>query len=296
MYRCMKIRSSATLLGFVLVASAAALYAQAPAAQQPAQDSETKTPSGTSSSGSPAPETETKPRARRFSFGAQLRWWSAQPFDGKGIEVGDSTANISHAYDTTSASGRWGIGPVVDMTLTRHIVIRAEAFFGHLQYTKVTQVYTGTPTDGTLNVTYTEHTRTGSWDFPLLVRYQNSPRPATTSSSSSSTGPKINFSFNPILSHGFVEAGAIVRQLTTVRSGNDTLGSDNSTAYNEIPTKANHSTVEGAVVGLGFRFVDELNLKVMPEVRYILWSGPTFESQSTLSRTRQLEVGLSFVF
>jgi hypothetical protein len=225
-----------------------------------------------------------------------VRWWSAQPFDGKGIEVGDSKTDISHAYDTTSASGRWGIGPVVDMTLTSHIVIRAEAFFGHLHYSKVTQVYTGTPTDGTLNVTYTEHTRTGYWDFPLLVRYQNSPHPTTTSSSSSSTGPKINFSFNPILSHGFVEAGAIVRQLTTVRSGDDTLDSDNSTAYNEIPTKANHSIVEGAVVGLGFRFVDELNLKVMPEVRYILWSGPIFESQSTLSRTRQLEVGLSFVF
>ncbi len=291
----MKIRSSATLLGLVLI-SVAALYGQAPTAQQPAQDSETKTPSGTSTRSSQSPETETKPRARRFSYGAQLRWWSAQPFDGKGIEVGDSTTNISHAYDTTSASGRWGIGPVVDMTLTSHIVIRAEAFFGHLQYSKVTQVYTGTPTDGTLNVTYTEHTRTGYWDFPLLVRYQNSPRPPSTSSSSSSTGPKINFSFNPILSHGFVEAGAIVRQLTTVRSGNDTLDSDNSTAYNEIPTKANHSTVEGAAVGLGFRFVDELNLKVMPEVRYILWSGPTFESQSTLSRTRQLEVGLSFVF
>jgi hypothetical protein len=182
------------------------------------------------------------------------------------------------------------------MTLTSHIVIRAEAFFGHLQYTKVTQVYTGTPTDGTLNVTYTEHTRTGYWDFPLLVRYQNSPRPATTSSSSSSTGPKINLSFNPILSHGFVEGGAIVRQLTAVRSGNDTLDSDNSMAYNEIPTKANNSTVEGAVVGLGFHFVDEFNLKVMPEVRYIFWSGPTFESQSTLSRTRQLEVGLSLVF
>jgi len=296
MYRCMKIRSSATLLGFVVVSSAAALCGQAPAAQQPTQESETKAPSGTSSSSSQAPETDTKRRARRFSYGAQLRWSSAQPFDGKGIEVGDSKTDISHAYDTTSASSRWGIGPVVDMTLTSHIVIRAEALFEHLQYTKVTQVYTGTPTDGTLNVTYTEHTRTGYWDFPLLLRYQNSPPRPTTSTSSSNSGSRIHFSLNPIVSHAFVEVGGIVRQLTTIRSGNDTLDSDNSTAYNETPTKASHSTVEGAVVGLGLRFVDELNLKVIPEVRYILWSGPTFESQSTLSRTRQLEVGLSFVF
>jgi hypothetical protein len=292
----MKIRSNATLLGFVLAASAAGLYGQAPAAQQPTQDSETKPPSGTSSSDSPAAETETKPWARRFSFGARLRWWSAQPFDGKGIEVGDSKTDISHAYDTTSASGRWGIGPVVDMTLTSHIVIRAEAFFGHLQYTKVTQVYTGTPTDGTLDVTYTEHTSTGYWDFPLLLRYQGTPQQPTTSTSSTNSGPKIHFSFNPIFSHAFVEAGGIVRQLTTVRTGNDTLYSDNSTAYDEVPTRPDHSMAEGAVVGLGLRFVDDFNLKLMPEVRYILWSGPTFESQSTLSRTRQLEVGLSLIF
>jgi len=288
----MKITSRTKILGLVFVASSAALDGQAPAAQPPAQDSEVKTPSGTSSSG--AEQSDTKKPPRRFSYGARLRWWTAQPFDGKGIEVGDSHTDNSHAYDTTSASGRYALGPVVDVTLTGHLVIRAEAFFGHLQYTKVTQVYTGTPTDGTLNVTYTEHTRTGYWDFPLLLRYQNSSHPAT--SSSSSTGPKFHFSLSPITSHAFVEAGGIVRRLTTVRSGNDTLDSDNSTAYNEIPTRAAHPTVEGAVVGVGLRFVDELNLKVMPEARYILWSGPTFESQSTLSRTRQLEVGLSFVF
>lgn len=283
MFQCMKIRPRATLFGLLLVAGSALVNAQPPAVQEPAQDPGTKTP------------TKTQTQARRFSFGARFRWWTAQPFDGKGIQVGNSQTNISHAYDSTSASGRYAVGPAVDLNLTEHLSIRAEAFFEHLEYTKVTRMYTGTPTDGTLNVTYTEHTRTGYWDFPLLVRYQNFPLPATSSSSSTS-GPKFHFSLNPIISHAFVEVGGIVRQLTTIRTGNDTLNSDNSTAYNETPARATHPTVEGAVVGVGFRFVDEANLKVMPEARYILWSGPTFESQSTLSRTRQLEVGLSVVF
>jgi hypothetical protein len=283
---CIKIGQRAKLLGLVLAASATALYGQEPTASQSAQDSGTKTP------------TETQPRLKRFSFGARFRWWSAQPFDGKGIEVGNTQTDISHAYDNTSASGRYAVGPAVDLNLTGHLSIRAEAFFEHLDYTKVTKVYTGTPTDGTLNTTYTEHTRTGYWDFPILVRYQGSPRHPTTSTSASSSASssKIHFSLGGITSHGFVEAGGVIRQLTTVRTGNDRLNSDNSTAYNETPTMPNHRTVEGAIVGMGLRFTDDLNLKVMPEVRYTFWSHPIFESESTLSRTRQLEIGLSFVF
>lgn len=94
----------------------------------------------------------------------------------------------------------------------------------------------------------------------------------------------------------FFEAGGAARHLMTVRSGNDTLNSDNSTAYNEIPVIPKHNTVEGVTVGAGLRFVDEFNIKVMSEVRYTLWSSPIFESQSTLSRDRQLEVDLSFAF
>jgi len=294
MHPSIEIRLRATFFGLVLAAGSALLCGQTPATQSPAQGSDTKATSVSSSTS--AEESDTKKPPRRFSYGARFRWWTAQPFDGKGIEVGDSQTDISHAYDTTSASGRYAVGPAVDWNVTRHLSIRAEAFFEHLEYTKVTQVYTGTPTDGTLNNTFTEHTSIGYWDFPLLVRYQGIPVQTTTSSSSTNSGPKIPFSFDRIISHAFVEAGGIVRELTTIRTGNDTLHADNSTAYNEIPATAAHPTVEGAVVGVDFRFRDDFNLKVMPEARYILWSGPTFESQSTLSRTRQIEVGLSIMF
>jgi hypothetical protein len=45
---------------------------------------------------------------------------------------------------------------------------------------------------------------------------------------------------------------------------------------------------------MGFRFVDEFNIKVTPEVRYTRWNGETFNSSSTHSPRNQLEVGIAF--
>jgi hypothetical protein len=290
----MKITSRAACLGLLVATFSAVLYGQAPAAQPPAQDSQTKAPSGTSSSDSPAPETK---RFRRFSYGARFRWWSTQPFDGSAFNVQSTQTQISHAYSTTSAAGRYSVGPAFDLNFTSHVSIRAEAFFQHLEYTKVTQVYEGTVASGTLNVTYTEHTRTGYWDFPVLVRFQGSPRPPAPATSTSSTSRStFHLPLQGLTSHMFIEGGGILRNLMNVRTGNDTLNSDNSTAYNETPVRPAHRTVGAAVIGVGLHFADDFNLKVMPEVRYMFWSAPSFESESTLSRTRQLEVGLSIVF
>jgi hypothetical protein len=50
----------------------------------------------------------------------------------------------------------------------------------------------------------------------------------------------------------------------------------------------------GATVGVGFRFVDEFNIKVTPEVRFTRWNGATFNQDSTRSPRNQLEVGIGF--
>jgi hypothetical protein len=50
----------------------------------------------------------------------------------------------------------------------------------------------------------------------------------------------------------------------------------------------------GATVGVGFRFVDEFNIKVTPEIRYTRWNGMTFAQDSTRSPRNQLEVGIGF--
>ena len=50
----------------------------------------------------------------------------------------------------------------------------------------------------------------------------------------------------------------------------------------------------GATVGAGFRFIDEFNIKVTPEIRYTRWNGTTFNQDSTRSPRNQLEVGIGF--
>ncbi len=285
--------SIALYVSAFLLAAQSSGFAQEAKPQEPASERQQNTSVSSSSSGAGTPEDRTS--FHRFSYGAQIRWWTAQPFRGKGIEVGNSSANTSDAYNTTSSSGRYAFGPRVDFNITSHWSLSGEAFFEHFQYTKITQEYTGTPTDGTLNQTLTEHTMAGYWDFPILARYQLTPKPVENSTSTTGSSPHFSF-IGKIPTHAFFEAGVAVRHLMTVRTGNDTLNSDNSTAYNETPTSPKHSTVEGLVVGLGLRFRDDLGTEVMPSIRYVLWSGPIFESQSTLSRTRQIEVGLSFVF
>ena len=65
-------------------------------------------------------------------------------------------------------------------------------------------------------------------------------------------------------------------------------------ANNQNRAPVDKRTLLGATVGAGFRFVDEFNIKVTPEIRFTRWNGPTFNQDSTLSPRNQLEVGIGF--
>jgi len=280
-----------------MTAGGVRLHSQDADAPKADQSSAAKKDGQVSSSSQPAAE----PVLRRFSFGAQVRWWPSQPFYNRYFEADNTNANTGTTYATSSSSSRFGLGPVMDVHLNANWLVRVEGLFQHLEYTKTTTLYTGGgASDGTVNKTYTEHTRTGAWDLPFMAQYHRTPLPAATrsvSSTSSTVSEKLSWlSPRSIFAHAFFEGGGIIRQLTTVRTGNDTLNSDNTTAYNETPVTPSNRRIVGAVVGAGLRFVDDFNLKLMPEVRYIYWTAPTFQSASTLSRTRQIEVDLSLVF
>ena len=223
---------------------------------------------------------------RRFSFGVQFRYFPQVSIVRRSIDDYNSKANTATTYNTTSASSRFGVGPVMDANLSERWTIRFSPMFDHLQYTKVKEYYTGgDSSSGTLKQTLTEHTRAGYWDFPVVARYHFGQN------SGANGGSTLRY----FRTHWFVEGGGVVRTLINVRTGNDTLNSDNTTAYNEIPASPSHRTIEGAIVGLGIRDIDDFHFKLIPEVRYIYWSGPSFEQDSTHTRARQIEVGLSLV-
>jgi hypothetical protein len=228
--------------------------------------------SSTASSNDPAD----KP-FKRFSYGFRIRALTSNGFDDQSLKLSDTKANTSQAISTTTTSSRFRLGPAIDLNLSRKLSIQAEAYFQGLQYITETKNYTGTSTDtGTLKSTITERTKTSFWDVPVLLRYRG-------------------LSEHRILSQTIVEGGFNVRKLTRIRTGTETLNADDTTAYNEIPAAGNR-LVKGAVAGIGFQFVDGYNIKTTPEIRYTHWFGATFQSQSSRSRTDQIEIGLSFSF
>jgi len=214
---------------------------------------------------------------RRFSYGFRVRAFTSNGFDDKSLNLSNTQANTSQAISTTTTTSRFRLGPAIDLNLSRKLSIQAEAYFQGLQYTTETKSYTGTSTDsGTLKSTVTERTKTSFWDVPVLLRYKG-------------------LSEHRFLSQTIVEGGFSVRALTRIRTGTETLNADSTTAYNEIPATGNR-LVKGAVAGIGYQFEDGYHIKTTPEIRYTHWFGTTFQSQSSRSKSGQLELGLSFAF
>ena len=91
----------------------------------------------------------------------------------------------------------------------------------------------------------------------------------------------------------YVLGGAVARAVTNVRTTTDTTisGTTTTSQAHAQPSKRN---VFGAVAGIGWRFVDDFNIKVTPEIRYTRWLGGTFASDSTQSPRDQLEIGIGF--
>jgi hypothetical protein len=190
-----------------------------------------------------------------------------------------SKVNYDWNYNTTAKSFALGGGVAVEGQLSPRTLVTAELLFTRLRYQKTTDTYWGTddPTtssDERSHQTTTEDTKARLFDLPVLVHR--------------------NLRSSGFLSHLYMAAGATARLATTVRTTNNITNADATTANNQIAAGVGKRTLIGATVGVGFRFVDEFNIKVCPEVRYTRWNGMTFAQDSTRSPRNQLEVGIGF--
>jgi hypothetical protein len=185
-------------------------------------------------------------------------------------------------FTTASHSTSWGVGPAIEYLVSPRLTLTAELIYSRLRYTKVTSIYWGTDdasttTDERTKLFRNEDTRGFLWDVPLLVHYRGLK----------SSGP---------LSRVFLAAGAAVRTVTNVRSSTLTTNNDLSTSTDKTTAPVSRRNVPGAVVGIGFRIVDDFHINWTPEIRYTRWAGSTFSSDSTVSPRNQLEVGMAFTF
>ena len=224
---------------------------------------------------------------KRMSIGLRIRELPADRFGVMGrSQYQTTTVSGKIAYDwqfqTTSSSPGLGIGAAMEYILGPRATLTAEVLFHRLRYETVTDTYWGTDDATTSNdersrITRTEHTKARVWDLPVMLHYAR-------------LRPK------GVASRLYVGAGATYRIVTSIRTENDISYSNGSSEVNYYQAQPSHRQTVGAVAGIGFRFVDEFNIKVTPEVRYTRWLRPLFSLDSTQSPKNQIEVGLGLTF
>jgi hypothetical protein len=170
----------------------------------------------------------------------------------------------------------------VEYRLTEHVSLAGELHFHHANYQVTTDILTGINTS-TTNVdnrpltTIVETTQANFWEYPFLVHYYG------------------------LLKHGrlrrtYLTGGLEWRHVGKIRTGNDFTYSDASTYYNEVPAIPHNVNVAGAVVGVGFRLVDDFHIRVTPEMRLIRWLGNSLQGPAYQTVANQLEAGIGISF
>jgi hypothetical protein len=165
------------------------------------------------------------------------------------------------------------------MPINARTLFTAEVIFNRLRYDKVTNEYWGTDDPTTANdershYTATENTKARLFDVPVLLHR--------------------NVRATGFLSHMYLSGGVTVRNVSSVRTVNNITNADGTLANNQNRAAVDRQNLIGATIGAGFRFVDEFNIKVTPEVRFTRWNGATFNQDSTVSPRNQLEIGIGF--
>ena len=190
-----------------------------------------------------------------------------------------SKVNYDSNYNTVNHSFMLGGGLTLEGHISRRTLVTAELLFNRLRYDKITDLYSGvndptTAADERSHQTTTENTKARLFDLPLLL--QRNVR---------STG---------FLSHVYLAGGATARLISTVHTTTNITFADATKGNNSSAAPVSKRLLVGGTVGVGFRFVDEFNIKVTPEVRYTRWNGSTFNQDSTRSPRNQLEIGIGF--
>jgi hypothetical protein len=267
-------RRAVALFSGLILLSVPVLYGQTSGAADKKTPA-SSTPGEKSSEGAPK---------HSWSFGFRVRTLPVRSFSvmDNGHSMNTTTVsktNYDWNYSTTSKSFLLGGGVAFETLITPRTLLTAELIFNRLRYDRVTDEYWGTDDPNTSNdershMNATENTKARLFDLPVLLHR--------------------NLGSSGILSHFYVSGGATVRNASSVRTTNNITNADGTTANNTIHAEVSKRTLIGGTVGLGFRFVDEFNIKVTPEVRYTRWNGETFNLTSTQSPRNQLEVGIGF--
>jgi hypothetical protein len=219
----------------------------------------------------------------RYYFGFRVEFFPLSLFKTSFTQTTVTTPPVaSYSYFPSNGSQKAALAATFEYMFTPRLSAGAEFYLTHAKYTLTTQVRSGLPgpnsgVDDRPLTTYAESSNADYWVFPMLARY-GGIRP------------------RGFLSHLYVAAGAEYRHVGRVRTGTDIYYPDGTTGYTEIAAVPTNSNQIGGVIGLGLRMLDDLGIKVAPEIRFIRWTNSTFEGPGYHSQMNQAEAGLGFSF
>lgn len=221
----------------------------------------------------------------RFAIGFRLRSFPVGAFsvmDSRRIMSTTGTGKTASDLhvSTTSRSPRLGGGLASEVRLGPRLTLTAELLFDRLRYERVTETFSGaddpaTGHDERSHSKATETTQARLWDLPVMLHYRG-------------------LRSSGLLSHLYVAGGLTGRTVSRIRTSNQITNPDGSSSADFLSARPARRNLLGAVAGLGFRFIDEFNIKVTPEIRYTRWRGSTFSADTTRSPKDQLEFGIGF--
>lgn len=217
----------------------------------------------------------------RFAVGGRLGYHiTAQITEGTD-EHTSTTTNPATMFRATSEPEKdaWGLGLGAQVNILPRWGVTVDFIAHSVRFktgTRVERSETATRGRQLISNEFVT-TEANHWDFPVLLRYYlNGPRQRA----------------RPFISGG-VAMRMVRNAKATLEIGN--IEGGESEFIDITPDVAADSTM-GAVAGLGFELIDDINLKLSVEGRYMRWQNKTFEMElaNALRNHVEIVVGLSF--
>jgi hypothetical protein len=242
---------------------AAAVFAQAPAPQQP-----------------PPPETPTvfleeRAYVRRFSMGATLSLTPMNlfPKETLGQKIEGATP-IEFVSNVDPKSNRVGFGVLAQVALNERWAVLVHPMYRSMAFHAFIQRYEGVDNSSTLlderaRFDINEDTTGRFIDIPVLARYYTKDRHEGGG-------------------RWFFQGGPTMRLTQKVRTTRDVVPPKGPRFQDTIDLEYRKKSL-GGTIGVGGQLIDDFGIRAIPEVRYTYWFNKPFDSVHGRTRSSQLE-------
>ncbi|MBM3813350.1 MAG: hypothetical protein FJW20_17130 [Acidimicrobiia bacterium] len=220
---------------------------------------------------------------RRFSAGPMLSVLGLSPIPGNDQTVTLTDPPFNAVHRTTSKPKRVGYGFVAQLVLTDRFALNTNFLLRRMQYELRSDIHEGidnprTIVDERRFSQRVEETRARVLDIPITLRFYGKNR----------------FDYGP---RWFVDAGGAIRNIRSIGSQiSRGEGGDPPAVVSNSPITPSKKTIRGVVGGFGVQAIDELGIRIIPQIRYTRWFGANFSTLSTVSQRNQIEAILAVTF